>query len=260
VITPTLFRTFSPVATLRRQAGAVAERRLTLLAPSRRLRFARALEVLARLPADAAVDVLDAGCGDGFFSHEIARRRPRWNVVGVDANGELLLRAAVRARALGLGNIRFEQGDIVEVLPEAGFDAVAAIECLAEVTDDVRALAALARASRPGGLLVGQVPAVDWQPVLATSESTWRDEVRHGYACDELVRMLATAGFTDVILRPSDHALARLAQELADRVKQRPISIRALAYPAFVAATRAEMSGLAVGAPRSIFFTAVRDG
>src|SRR5215204_5452666 len=72
----TLLRTFGPVATLRRQAGAVAERRLTLLAPSRRLRFARALAELERLPADRAINVLDAGCGDGLFSHEVARRRP----------------------------------------------------------------------------------------------------------------------------------------------------------------------------------------
>jgi SAM-dependent methyltransferase len=243
---------------LRHRAGAQLDRRLSLLVPTRRLRFARAIAALRRLPSHAPLRVLDAGCGEGILAQEVAERRPNWFVLGVDVNEELLERARARTRAIGLPNAAFRRADLTEGLDSAEFDVVAAIQCLEEIAADERALAVMVQALKPGGLFVGQVPQRDWKPVLRGADPTWRHEVRHGYGTQELVSMLEQSGLVDVVTHPADHALIRLAQELRDRLKQRTIGVRALIHPLLLAATLLELAGLRLGKPRSIFITANR--
>jgi SAM-dependent methyltransferase len=229
-----------------------------LLDPTRRARFARALSALERLPRDAGVRVLDAGCGDGLFAHAVARRRPEWEVVGLDVNEELLERARRRAAASGIDNATFRRADLTADLGDAEFDGVAAIQCLEEIEADELALLAIVRALKPGGLFVAQVPEREWRPVLPRAEPTWRHEVRHGYRREELVVLLERTGLRRVETRPADHAVVRLAQEVTDALKRKTIGVRALVYPALRAATAVELLGLRIGKPRSIFLTATR--
>jgi 2-polyprenyl-3-methyl-5-hydroxy-6-metoxy-1,4-benzoquinol methylase len=243
---------------LRRRAGAHLERRLVLLDPTRRARFTRALAALKGLPKDARVRVLDAGCGDGLFANLLARRRPEWEVVGVDVNNELLERARMRAAVSGIENATFRHADLTACLGDAEFDAVAAIQCLEEIEADDLALLALVRALKPGGVFVAQVPERDWRPVLPGAAPIWRHEVRHGYRRDELVALLERTGLRRVKTRPADHGLVRLAQELTDALKRKTIGIRAVVYPALRTATAVELLGLRIGKPRSIFLTATR--
>jgi 2-polyprenyl-3-methyl-5-hydroxy-6-metoxy-1,4-benzoquinol methylase len=243
---------------LQRRAGAQLERRLVLLDPTRRARFARSLAALGRLPRNARVRVLDAGCGDGLFAHEVARRRPDWDVLGVDVNDELLERARTRADATGIENATFRHADLTAELGDSEFHAVTAIQCLEEIGADTIALVVMVRALKPGGLFVAQVPEREWKPVLRGSEPTWRHEVRHGYRQEELVALLERAGLRDVETRPADHAVVRLAQELTDALKGYTIGVRALVHPALRAATELELLGLRLGDARSIFMTAIR--
>jgi SAM-dependent methyltransferase len=246
------------VASLRRRAGAHLGRRLVLLDPTRRARFARALGALERLPRDARVRVLDAGCGDGSFTQAVARRRPEWEVVGLDVNEELLERARLRAAASGIENVTFRHADLTAELGDAEFDGVAAIQCLEEIEADELALFSIVRALKPGGLFVAQVPEREWRPVLPWAEPTWRHEVRHGYRREELVALLERAGLRDVETRPADHVVVRLAQELTDALKGYTIGVRALVHPALRTATELELLGLRLGDARSIFVTAIR--
>jgi SAM-dependent methyltransferase len=243
---------------LQRRAGAQLERRLVLLDPTRRARFARALAALGRLPRNARIRVLDAGCGDGLFAHEVARGRPGWEVVGVDVNDEMLERARTRADALGIENATFRHADLTAELGNSEFHGVTAIQCLEEIGADTVALGVMVRALNPLGLFVAQVPEREWKPVLRGSEPTWRHEVRHGYGRPELVVLLERTGLQNVETRPTDHALVRLAQEVTDALKPRTIGVRTLVHPALRAAAAVELLGLRVGEPRSIFVTATR--
>src|SRR5262249_58637023 len=56
-------------------------------------------------PAQATWSVLDVGCGEGFYTREVARRYPNARVVGVDTDTDAI--AAATAASVAAGNIRF---------------------------------------------------------------------------------------------------------------------------------------------------------
>lgn len=243
---------------LKAKAGAALEEQIALLAPSRRLRLALAEEAIARSAAGRPLRVLDAGSGDGLLSLALAERHPEWTLVGVDLREDLVASAGRRADARALRNLSFQPADLTKPLPLSGVDVVMAVECLSEIPDDRAALAAMVGALAPGGLFVMQAPEKSWRPVLKSSDPTWREEVRHGYAAPELKRMLEEAGLERVEIVPTYRTTAALAQEIRDRIKGRRLALRAAAFPAMVAAVRLERWGLTGGRPSALFATAQR--
>jgi len=239
---------------------AVLEERLALMAPSRRLRLALADEVLSAEAGEGPLRVLDAGCGDGLLTLALAKRHADWALLGVDRREDLLTGARSRAAARSLGNVRFEPADLTRPLPEAGFDAVVALECLHEIPDDAAALRSMAGALAPGGLLALQVPERNWASVLPGSIGIWREEVRHGYSRDEIAADVRAAGLEPVELRPTYRSLAAAAQEIRDRIKGAPLLLRLVAFPFLAAAVRLERLGLTWGKPSATLVLARRLG
>jgi len=94
--------------------------------------------------------VLDAGCGDGCYSHELEARGAR--VFGVDQMRDFL----IRARSTGLPVAR---GDL-ERLPfaDSTFDMVFTNEVIEHTPDDAAALAEFFRVTREGGMVVIYAP------------------------------------------------------------------------------------------------------
>jgi SAM-dependent methyltransferase len=237
---------------------AILEERLALMAPARRLRLALVEGELSRqFGGETAPAVLDAGCGDGLLSLAMAKRHPGWRIVGVDLQEGLLDGARKRARARGLANVSFVVANLEQPLPERGRDAVAAVECLSEIPDDRQALRMMRDALRPGGLLVVQVPERDWKPVLPGSADTWREQVRQGYTAEQLRDLLGELGLTEIEVRPTYRGLAAAAQEIRDRIKDRGLLVRLLAFPFLAAAVRLERWGLTFGRPNALMATAV---
>jgi trans-aconitate methyltransferase len=238
---------------------AILEERLALMAPARRLRLALAeSEVASRLGGEGSLQVLDAGCGDGLLSLAIAKRHPSWSLVGVDLRADLLDGARKRAAARGLPNARFVPGNLEQSLPERDRDAVTAVECLSEIPDDRQALRMMFEALRPGGLIVVQVPERDWQPVLPGSLGTWREQVRQGYTAEQLQAQLEEVGFAEVQVRPTYRSLAAAAQEIRDRIKDRGLLVRLLAFPFLAGAVRLERAGLTWGRGNALLASARR--
>ena len=100
--------------------------------------------LLSYLPEDlSGWRILDAGCGAGAMSVELAGRGA--DVVGVDLSPEMVRFAATAAKRLTLpGNVRFEAGDMLS--PALGrFDAVVAMDSLIHyrIDDTAAALSAL---------------------------------------------------------------------------------------------------------------------
>lgn len=238
---------------------AILEERLALMAPSRRLRLALAQrEVAQRFGGDRRLRVLDAGCGDGLLSLAMAKQHPAWGMVGVDQREDLLEGARKRAAARALPNARFLAGDLEQPLPESGFDVVFAIECLEEIPGDRQALQMMFEALAHGGRLVAHVPERDWKPVLPGSSGIWREQVRQGYTAEQLQALLQEVGFTEVEVRPTYRSLAAAAQEVRDRIKDRGLLVRLLAFPFLAAAVRLERAGLTWGRGNALLASARR--
>ena len=248
---------FMPMS-LRSRLGAALKDRIVLLAPTRRLRFALTIESLERFARGRKLCVLDAGCGDGLLAEALAKRNPGWKIVGADTRPDLLEQARRRTALGGITNVEFVRADLTADLGQSAYDAVAAIECLVEIPDDEQALRMMANALRPAGLFVVHVPERDWEPLLPGSEPTWRDEVRHGYLPERFSAQLTEAGLTVMRIEGTCRSLVRLAQELRDRTRNAPISLRTLVNPLLTLAVGLERRGVTWGADRALFALATR--
>lgn len=236
--------------------GGLEER--LAMAPARRLRLAVAEEAVSRHAGDRPLRVLDAGCGDGLLSLALAERHPDWLLLGVDTRGDMLEGARARAQARKLTNVRFECADVTRNLPGGEFDVALVIECLSEIPDDERALRAIGAALAPGGLLVAHVPEQSWRAILPGSPSTWREQVRQGYSADEIAGALQRAGLQPVEVRPTYRALAMVAQEMRDRLKDSRLAVRLATFPVLAGGIRLERWGLTGGRANALLAVARR--
>lgn len=150
--------------------------------------------------------VLDAGCGAGEVSRELARRvGPAGSVLGVD--GDAVKIAAAREAAADIPNLAFHAGDAAAPPGEA-FDVIYARFLLSHLTDVPAMLAALRGRLTPGGRLV--LEDVDFcghfvAPPLQAFEDyvAWYREAAWLRGADaeigqKLPGLVAAAGFADL--------------------------------------------------------------
>jgi SAM-dependent methyltransferase len=226
--------------------------------PARRLRFELVLEMIDGVDAGRPLRVLDAGAGEGLLAMTLARRHSDWQVVAADVDDVMLDRGRRRAEDEGLRNLEFIRTDLTEDLGSEEFDVVLAVECLSEIPDDDAALRTMGRALRTGGRFIAHVPHREWMPVLPGSPRTWRLEVRHGYGAEELIAKLKRAGLTVASIQPTVRNVALLGQELAHRIKDSSLRVRAAALPLTTGAVRLERWGVTWGAGRALLVDAHR--
>jgi SAM-dependent methyltransferase len=98
--------------------------------------------------------VLDLGSGAGdvaFVAAELAG--PAGDVVGIDQSPDAVAKAAARAAARGLPNVRFVTGDIHDRAPGGPFDAIIGRLVLMYLPDPAAVLRTQAALLRPGGVV-----------------------------------------------------------------------------------------------------------
>ncbi len=111
--------------------------------------------VIGALPK-APADVLDCGVGGGWTSRFLARAGYR--VVGIDISPKMIALAEEDRLADGLQNLSFQVVDYETLAFKEQFDAVLFFDCLHHAADERAAIAAVARALRPGGVLITYEP------------------------------------------------------------------------------------------------------
>lgn len=191
--------------------------------------------------------LLDVGCGPGTITTDLAARLAPGEVVGVDAEGDVVDQARAHAHQLGVANVRFEVGDLFALAhDDASFDVVHAHQVLQHLSDPVAALRELRRVLRPDGFLAARdsdYSAFTWRPAHAAL-SRWVEMYlavtrRNGHdPCigPALLGLAQEAGFTEVTVSASCWTFADPASRQwwgglwADRVRFSRLAEQAIAY------------------------------
>jgi len=145
----------------------------------------------------------DAGGGEGAFALHVARRFPAWRVVIADNEARTIERATRIRRALGLENLEIRAVDLREPGDENVYDVVVCADVLEHIDDDKGVVKHLARALKPGGVVLVTSPSVPQPRHLALV--AWRERrigfdpsdyghVRDGYSEAQLRELFEGAG------------------------------------------------------------------
>jgi len=139
------------------------------------------LEALAIRPGQT---VCDMGCGNGFYTVELARRvGPRGMVYAVDVQPEMLRMLAHRLADEGIANVRPVLGTAVDPrLPRGAVDVVLCVDVYHEFSHPEEMLARIRESLKDGGQLVlaefrGEDPAVPIKPLHKMTKAQVRAEL-----------------------------------------------------------------------------------
>ena len=110
--------------------------------------------LVGRLGVTNGLDVLDLGCGDGTTAVPAAQLGA--DVLGVDIASNLVAAGNERARALGLTNLRFQEGDATDLneLDDESFDLVVSIFGAMFAPKPFDVASEMVRVTKPGGRIV----------------------------------------------------------------------------------------------------------
>lgn len=81
-------------------------------------------QVLAHLPPNEALQVVDVGTGSGIIACTLAKERPHWQVLGMDLSQEALAIARLNGTQLQIPNVQWQRAHWCEGLPLHSQDAL----------------------------------------------------------------------------------------------------------------------------------------
>ena len=157
--------------------------------------------VLDRLPLRGDERVLDAGCGSGRVTEQLADRLPDGRVIALDGSPSMVAAASQRLARFG-ERIEYVVADLGRPLPiEGHVDAVLSTATFHWVPDHDALFRNLAAVMRSGAWLVAQCGGAgniaSIQRVLATVGDGWQGAV-HFETVLATTRRLDAAGFVDI--------------------------------------------------------------
>ncbi len=166
-----------------------------------RLRMWHVIKELRRLQRwkDGPFTMLDAGGGEGAFAYYCARRFPQWRVTIADDEPETIRRGLRIKAGLSLRNLDVCRMDLLELYEKDQYDLIICSDVLEHIECDDLVIENLARALKPGGLLVLTSPSIPQRQHL--SLVAWRERrigfdpshyghVRDGYSVENFEHFL----------------------------------------------------------------------
>ena len=163
-------------------------------------RIAQALWPEGTIPA--GTQLIELGCGPGFYSCRLARRFPQVTVLGVDRSARQLDWAGQKAQKLGLGNCRFESDNVLDLShPDESFDGLLAARLFTVLPDQERAISEMHRVLRPGGrCLIAEPRYAFWAslPLLTMWVLARLTRLKNGYREPSRATVLSACEFKNL--------------------------------------------------------------
>jgi len=151
---------------------------------------------------DAGVQLIELGCGPGFYSRQLAERFRNISVTGADRSESQLRRARERADALGLSNCCFKRINALELsCVDANFDIVIASRLFTILPEQNRVIAEVYRVLKPGGrCLIAEPRYAFWAsiPLFAMWLLGWLIRFRNGYCEPYKATVFSTTAFENL--------------------------------------------------------------
>lgn len=177
-------------------------------------------ELGRHLPKGESFHLLDAGCGEGLFLFELARRHPKARFTGLDVNRHNVAFCRRYARVCGMHNVRLACVDLSAAAWPDLAEHVLCVGVLHCVADDLAFLKSLHASTHPGARLYLYVPLQPrrFWPFFERWYRQWRHyealHSRHRYTAEVLRQRLARAGWQVTHWRGTMYRLATAGFEL----------------------------------------------
>lgn len=111
-------------------------------------------KLVNRLSLNQSANVLELGCGPGYYSAKVAQKIPSGKLTLVDIQQEMLDMAKRRMDLFDISNINYVLADALELpFENDSFDVIFMIAMLGEVPNREKCIRELHRILRTGGLL-----------------------------------------------------------------------------------------------------------
>ena len=105
--------------------------------------------------------ILDAGCGIGNFTMEIASIAQKGYVVGIDSSASMINKCIETMGEVDIRNVEFINMSLTDIIYENKFDIIFSNSVLHWIKDIEKALNAFSRALKPSGYMAVQFPLLN---------------------------------------------------------------------------------------------------
>jgi len=168
------------------------------------------VRLLSSLPFKNNSIVLDAGCGAGNLTLELAKRIPDGHVIGIDLSDSMILKCKTDAECLGIKNVSFYVCGLSDLAYDKKFDIVYSNSVLHWIKDITDACKRMYAALCPGGKIGLQFPLLNTDhPLVSIADDTIRQLGLQRYYTgwdfpwyvpnnEEFKNVLVSSGFSDV--------------------------------------------------------------
>ena len=146
------------------------------------------------------VAVLDAGSGFGQYTYFLAKKKPQWNIHGIDIKTDEIASCNAFFQKAGINNARFEEKDLTTYLASNTYNLILSVDVMEHILEDELVFSNFYTSLKEGGMLLISTPSnLGGSDVKEAGDTSFIEEhVREGYGMQEISDKLYRAGFRKI--------------------------------------------------------------